>query len=185
MIVFGCSEVFDDSRAVFFPTKACRRFKNSGWALECTLTSSRVLPTCTSTHWAEEHRERKSGWGGYSLFLQVESTFHLGKKQIMFCFLEVLPAHCGILVFFSCSKFIIRVVKGFELGIYHHVSACPSRAASGLGEASKDLQSLFVGTGYQQNIPGTHYHLMFSSLLALASWGFHNSDFFFFIMLQE
>lgn len=87
--------------------------------------------------------------------------------------------------FLTCSKFIIRVGKDFELGIYHHVSACPSRAASGLGEASKDLQSLFVGTGYQQNIPGTHYHLMFSSLLALASWGFHNSDFFFFIMLQE
>ncbi|KAG0622512.1 hypothetical protein M758_3G102700 [Ceratodon purpureus] len=31
---------------------------------------------------------------------------------------------------------------------------CFFRAASGLGEASEDLRSLFVGTGYQQNIPG-------------------------------
>jgi len=70
---------------------------------------------------------------------------------------------------FLVLRFIIHVVKGFELGIYHRVSVCPSRAASGLGEASKDLQSLFVGTGYQQNIPGMHYHLMLSSLLVLAS----------------
>lgn len=106
MIVFGCSEVFDDSRAVFFPTKACRRCKNSGWALECTLASARVLPTRTSTHWTEEHRERESGWGGYSVFLQVGSTFYpmlLDKKQFGFCFLQVLPAHCGVLVV-SCSK---------------------------------------------------------------------------------
>lgn len=34
------------------------------------------------------------------------------------------------------------------------MSECSCRAASGLGDASKDLQSLFVGANYQQNIPG-------------------------------
>lgn len=70
---------------------------------------------------------------------------------------------------FLVPRLIFCSVECIELGINHCASVCPSRAASGLGEANKDLQSLFVGTGYQQNIPGMHYHLMLASLLALAT----------------
>lgn len=69
---------------------------------------------------------------------------------------------------FRVPRFI-HVVKDIGLGVNHCVSACPNRAASGLGEASEDLQSLFVGTGYQQNIPGTRHSLNYSSFHALAS----------------
>ena len=41
-----------------------------------------------------------------------------------------------------------------DLTFYSFVSCIGCRAASGLGEANEALQALFVGTGYQQSLPG-------------------------------
>lgn len=41
-----------------------------------------------------------------------------------------------------------------DLTFYFFVSCIGCRAASGLGEANEALQALFVGTGYQQSLPG-------------------------------
>lgn len=59
---------------------------------------------------------------------------------------------------YVCAPFSQRCLLPliYFLGFDFHFFVCciGYRAASGLGEANEALQALFVGTGYQQSLPG-------------------------------
>jgi hypothetical protein len=140
--------------------------------LECTLAPARILPARTSTHWTEEHWERKSGWRGNSLLLQVDNTFHLmfpDENQFEFISFKWL-----LLIMAASELFLVPMftsaVKGFELGIDRRVSVDVQTEPHQVWERRVRIYGLFlwelvISRLFQARI----VTLNFSSLLGLAS----------------